>query len=303
MATGFGVDPTKRNDGVITSGTTSEDIRRIIGSLMSPGIVGDTGLVTLSKTDMTATVSAGSVVIPTGSKEAVIAPIPNTKVSLSAPASGTQSWKIYVKQNFPNIDGDSEVIVTATTGIVPPTNTLILDVIDISAGMTVASGGVSSYDKRFSIPYGSNGGALGWFTDTSNAIVDSANDRWVHSWTHNFNLATDRKVKVEVSPTLSAVRADKVTAARIWNPDDYTEMAYRVDIDGRTVVRFNTPGLSRSWSTYYFQHYENLRQGSHTISIYMARVSGGAGYPKRWYSGSDINPGTKYVLRDAGPME
>lgn len=303
MATGFGVDPTKRNDGVITSGTTSEDIRRIIGSLMSPGIVGDTGLVTLSKTDLTATVSAGSVVIPTGSKEAVIAPIPNTKVSLGAPIAGAQSWKIYVKQNFPSTDGDSEVIVAATSGTVPPNNTLILDVIEISSGMTVASSGISRYDKKFSIPYGSNGGAIGWFTDTSNAILDSNHNEWVHVWTHNFNLATDRKIKVEISPTLSAYRADKVTPARTWNPDDYTEMAYRVDIDGRTVVRFNTPGLTRSWTTYYFQHYENLLQGSHTLTIYMARVSGGPGYPKRWYSGSDINPGTKYVLRDAGTME
>lgn len=303
MATGFGVDPTKRSDGVITSGTTSEDIRRIIGSLMSPGIVGDTGLVTLSKTDMTATVSAGSVVISTGEKEAVIAPIPNTKVVLGAPSAGTLSWKIYAKQNFPSTDGDSEVIVAATSGQVPRNNTLILDVIDISAGASVASSGVSTYDKRFSIPYGSSGGAIGWFTDTSNAIVDARHNEWIHVWTKNFNLATDRKIKVEISPTLSAYRADKVTPARAWNEADYTEMAYRVDIDGRTVVRFNTPGLSRAWTTYYFQHYENLLQGSHTLSIFMSRVSGGAGYPKRWYSGSDINPGTKYVIRDAGTME
>ena len=295
MPTGFGTDPLKKDGKVI--GTSSQDIRRINASMHSPGIIGNAGLVTLSKTNLTAVISAGVVNIPTGVGESVLAPVPASTVNLGAPTGGTQDWKIYVKQQFPGTDGSSEVIVSATSGIVPPANTLLIDTIRMPAGATVAASGVSVYDQVFSVPYGSSGEALGWFIDTSNDLIEKDN-QWVFTWGKTINLATDRKVKFEVSPTLSAVKADKVTPFDPIETQNYTEMAYKVEVDGQMRFRWNTPPLSRAHATYYFQQFVNLSRGVHDIKFFMSRVSGGPGYPRRRYG--DGSPGTTYLIRDEG---
>lgn len=200
MPAGFGVAPDAQGNG-----TTPTDIQAINGAMFyNPGII-DGGRVT-GRANMAYDVSAGAVVVDTGGGLAIIVPISATTVTTAAaPATGSRTDKIYVKQNMPGADGTSSAVVGVTSGTVP-VNSVVLDQRVVKAGTTSTSATSSNYDRRYARLIGSSLGVLSSSSDddTTAHHVDTV----VKRGTQRFYVPTDRKVSLRLTTTMSRSRQD-----------------------------------------------------------------------------------------------
>lgn len=263
MGTGLGVDPTKDGTGAITSGMSSQDHRKVLGSLYSPGIISGATVAT-SPSAMTYTVSAGVASIKTATGQAVLAPIPQQTVNaLPAPGSGSARVDIvFAKQRFP-VDGDSNVIIDVAT--VLPANALELGRFSVGVGITKTDAAVRTGQVDYSIPYGANLGVLHEFVNTYSGAMSIPLIREGHG---TISLPTDRRVKFSITATMYAIGANG------FDNSKYTEHFFLPNIDGGDMVIFCTPGLHQAWATYKWEHYFNLAAGTHTVMYGSGRMVG-----------------------------
>ena len=103
-----------------------------------------------------------------------------------------------------------------------------------------------------------------------------------------------------MNASLSPKKADGVTDASPFDPNDWCEVVYRVVVDSEDVFRWNTPGLSKAWASYSFTDFVNLEAGKHDIKIYVMIPSTSKGVPMRHYGGTGKMPGTLIRVRDYG---
>lgn len=293
MASGLGVDPTKNGSGVITSGTTAEDIRRINGSLYSPGLMGG-GVVTTSSSALTYTVSAGVGVVETapGSKQHMVIPIPATTLTVTSPVGAARKDIIYAQQRTPAVDGDSNVIVNFGTTL-PPRSVLLSDR-TLPAGATTTSQASVSGNITYSIPWGASLGRLHYFQyQTPGALTTSGIQRMGHT---NLFLPTDRLVRWRIDAVMYAMNASGFSST------SYCEMGFLPSYDNGDFVLWTTPGLHQAWGTYSFEATILMTAGVHPINFGLTRIVGpgtaathygldGQGYGRR---------GIEFSLFDAG---
>lgn len=290
MATaGWGVDPTIVN-GVATSGTTSSDVRKVWGSLFTPGVISG-AVVSTSSSALEYSVSAGVVAISVSTGEVVLAPVEAQALPTTAVTSGTRRDIVYARQNVPGTDKDS--LVTVGVAATLPARAVALATYTVSAGNTKASQFVRSASTDYSIPYGSSGAALHSWRDTSNAIIAGPTSDG-HG---TFSLPTDRRVCISVDATLSSSVGTKGYIDAAW-----TEARYAPYVDGARMCQWFTPPLTAAWSTYHFENYFNLSAGQHTVYLGFDRQAGPA-HPMRHYSGENAHPGTLFMIRDAGVIQ
>lgn len=302
MTVGWGVDSTVA-DGVVTSGTTSSDVRKVWGALYTPGIV-DGCVVTRSGSAMTYTIASGVVAIPTGTKEAIMAPIQGTTINtLAAPATGTRVDLIYAEQRFP-ASGDSYVQVKVAhfdkdADAWMPANSIELDRYLVSAGQTNTNSAVRLHGINYSIPYGASLGTLHFWQNTFNGQLSLNLLREGHG---TFTLPTDRRVRFSMSACLSSEGASG------FDNSKYCEWYFLPNIQGPTVngdmLIWTTDGLHQAWGTYNFEHSIDLPAGQYTTNIGAGRMVGpgrallhygadGAGFGR---------PGLIFRVEDYGPV-
>lgn len=263
MTTGLGVDPTKNGSGVITSGMSALDMRKVNGALYTPGIISGC-LVTTSASALTYTVDAGVVAIATATSpyNIVLAPVPATVKTVTAPPSGVRTDIVYATQHFP-ADGDSEVIVDV--GTILPANSVELMRFTIGVGVGNTNAATRIGTTNYSIPYGGTLPILHYFEDSYNGVLPNAISRRGYG---TFSVPTDRRLRFSLSATLYAQNAVR------FDNNNYCEYYFLPNIDGGDMQIWTTPGLHQAWATYTWEAFVNVAAGVHTCNFGLGRMVG-----------------------------
>lgn len=285
MTSGFGVEETVTG-GIVTSGTTAQDIRLILGALYTPGIVSGAAVYT-SSSAMTYRVSAGVVVIEMAAYQNVVAPVPEfTYTAQPNNTAATRVDRVYVKQNTPETEGNSNVVIGVGPTI--PARAVEIWSYNVPAGATTTSAALSTADRKYSIPYGSSKGVLYQYRYTANTTVIN-NTRIL---TTSLSVPTDRQVRLMATVCVSSQNAQNFDAA------DYCEMGIYPIIDGAFSAGWRTPGLHQAWAQYQFEDLIYLNAGRHTISVDIRRIIG-PGSPLLHYA-AGVHSGLLFTITDEG---
>lgn len=292
MTSGWGVNATLNGSGVPTSGTSDSDVRKVWGSLYTPGII--TGCtVTTSASIMQYTVASGVAAIKTATGETIMAPVQGTTVSTTAPSSGTRIDIIYAQQRFPDIEGDSNVFVGAASAL--PPRSVALATYTVTAGQTNTNSAVRSANTDYSIPYGASLGTL-WYHhyQYSGAISNTSPARYGAGVIH---LPTDRRVRFTI--TAGAVYA---AGASLFDNSKYCELGFLPNYDGGDFVLWTTNGLHQAWQTLQYSAAINLTAGDHNVNYGMFKITG-PGTPMMFTGASSGygRRGIEFTVEDLGP--
>lgn len=302
MTSGWGVDATVSAGGIVTSGTTSADVRKVWGGLYTPGIISGCQI-TRSATAMQYTVSSGVAAIPGATGEIYMAPVNQTTVTVApAPGTGTRVDVIYAVQRIPS-SGDSNVAVSAVSfdtesAVSLPANALELDRYQTSAGQISTNASVRLGDSTYSIPYGGTLGTLAYYNNTYNGPL-SVN--LLREGYRTFDLPSDRRVRFQYSVVLSAADAYG------FDNSKYCEYGYLFNSDrvagSGDFILHTTPGLHQAWATYQFESTLNLPAGRNTVHIAGLRIVGpGQAYQHSGTDGSGFGRrGGEFIVDDLGP--
>jgi hypothetical protein len=292
MTAGFGVD--KGADG---SGTNSSDIRKIFGSLYTPGVISGCEVV-LSPTAMTYTVKPGVVAIQTAVGETVLAPVAETTVTTAnGPSTGTRTDILYVQQRYPSIEGDANIVIGV--GSTVPTRALELKQFTVPAGATKSNLAVATNYTDYSIPYGATLGQLHYYNYPS-GIGDPLPgfQRFGHA---SFNLPTDRRLRFKVFAVLGSLGASGFDNSKYC---EYGFIPYCSSAGGDFVL-WSTGGLHQAWQTHYFESSIDVPAGPCDVNLIFTKIvgpgtpvvyrgGGGDGYGRR---------GIEFYVEDAGPVK
>lgn len=281
MTTGLGTEPTKDANGAIISGTSSNDMRKIWGGLYSPGLVSG-GLITRSASALTYTVSSGVAAISPATGQTILAPIPATTLTTTAPSSGTRTDIVYVQQRYPDIEGDSEVVVSYGTSL--PARAVLLGSYTVSSSNTNSNSFVATGTVDFSIPYGASLGTLYTFKDT---LYGGYTVRTTRT-SATISLPTDRTVRFAITTSQNAIGAYR------FDNSTYCEAGFDVFVDGVLTFPWSSPGLHQAWSEVNWSDTKVLPRGTHTVSYQLYRGIG-PGVPFHRY--------TIFKVSDEGPVK
>lgn len=287
MTTGFGIDAVKDAAGVVT-GTTAEDIRKIFGSLYTPGLISG-GLVSRSASALTYTVGQGVAAYPivwdpnAHNRQTVLGPIPATTLPTTAPASGTRIDYIYAQQLTPATDSNAANIVVRV-GTSVPSRGVMLDAYIVSANQTNTNAAVRTGNITYSIPYGATLGPLANVKLGANGGFTTRTT----IGTGSFFLPTDRLLHVFVNTSLSASGAVR------FSDTTYCEAGFEVFIDGILRWSWTSNGLHQAWSENGWRELYTAAQGNHTWRLDRFRAQG-PGTPFQ-------RDGTRLTILDVGPV-
>lgn len=295
MTTGFGVDLS--TDGL--TGTSSQDIRRIFGSIYQPGIVKGC-VVEQSVTDMSYTVRPGvaAIKVESGFEEIVLAPIDATNIpGPLAPTGADRVDIVYARQQLPEQDGGkSGIVFGVAAGVAKPPNSIELAVFTVKAGNTTSSQAVRVGNANYSVPYGGSMGEL-WYWQLKNSVtLPTPITRYGHA---QINLPTDRMVRWTISAVVSVPGAVRFDDAK------YCEYGFLPNYDGGDWTLWSTGGLHQAWQTIQFSNSIPMTAGKHTVQFGMFRIVG----PGTGQSHYGIDPagfgrrGIEFRLIDEGPIK
>lgn len=292
MPTGFGVPPDAAGNG-----TTPEDIQRITAATYeNAGIL--TGCKVFTRSDWKYLVTAGAVVVDTGSDLAVEVPVDEVLLDApAAPTTGTAVHTIYVVQDFPGSTGSSLRRVVVTTGEAPA-GAIVLDRRTVSAGQTATTATTSTWDRRYAMLSGASLGMLSTARDTDTTprqtgVFTRASQR--------INVPTDRWLDIRLSSTISRANAD---GSQIQGNLKGSAM-YRIYIDGALRKSFERE-FGRVWNTEQFTTTEYVSMGAHTIHYTVERqwTDPGIYLPNDYwavrYGGPDLHHGDALTIFDRG---
>lgn len=290
MASGFGVDPTiDPITEIVTSSTTSQDIRRILGALYSPGLITG-GLVTTSASGMTYTVAAGVAAVRTATGQIVLAPFDQTTVTTTPVTSGNRTDIVYARQNFP-AQGNSNVIIGIASSL--PANSVKLAQFTLTTNTTNTNSAVRVGNVDYSIPYGSSLGTLHTYVDTRNGSLPAeVQTRGVGK----IYVPSDRRIRFILHSTLSSLNAVGFDNGR------YCEYAFWATLDNDNFVKWTTGGLHQAKGMYQFETTKNVTAGEHTVGFLMKREVGPGTAVQHygWDSTGNFRTGTTFTVEDYG---
>lgn len=291
MTSGFGVDASANG----TSGTSSQDIRRILNAQFTAGVLNGCD-VTTSASAMTYTVSPGVVAISTAVGEMVLCPVDQATVTTAAaPSSGTRTDKVYVQQRIASVNGDANVVVGVTSGTLPA-NSFQIMTFTVSAGTTNTNAAVRSGIKVYSIPNQGSMGLLHYWQKTYSGVLPN---NLVREGQGTIYLPTDRRIRYKVSAVLNAANASG------FDNSKYCEFGFLFGIDGGDFVLHTTPGLHQAWGTYQFESSIELSAGTHTVNLGCMRIVGPG--VAETHQGGDPQGfgrrGIEFSIYDEGPVQ
>lgn len=290
MASGFGADPTLDVDGKVLSGTTAQDIRRIIGALYSPGLISGGEIVT-SGSAMTYTVSGGVAIIRLATGQHVAAPFDQTTLTVST-ANSARTDIIFALQNLPE-NGNSNVVV-GVNQVLPP-NAVEIGRFAVGVGITNTNNAVRQGGIDFAIPYGANLGILHKFNHAYKGALPTA--RTVLG-TGKIHLPTDRNIRFRYTGVHCAENAI------MWDTSKYCELGVLPMLDGLEFEQWNTSGLHSAWETVHFETIVPVSAGTHTVGLMRYRKQGpGTPYQLQgYYPDGFYRRGADFTVEDVGPV-
>lgn len=298
MTVGWGVDATVNGSGVVTSGTTASDVRKVWGALYSPGIVSGC-VITRSASAMTYTVSSGVAAIKIVTGEVVMAPVAGQTVpTIAAPTTGTRIDLIYAEQMLP-ASGSSDVMVRVAqfatlAAVVVPANSVALGMYLISASQTNTNAATAQGSINYSIPYGSSMGTLHYYQYTASDIFQPELQRFGHG---NINLPTSRRVRFNARVVMHAVNAVG------FDNTKYCSYGFLPSYDNVDFLNWQTPGLHQAWQTIQFSADVTMTAGEHPVNLGALRFEG-PGLGQLHYGVDSLGffrRGLEFWVEDVGP--
>ena len=282
MATGFGVGPDQAGNG-----TTPDDIQRITSAeYIWPGII-NRGAVT-GTTEMKYKLEGGAAVISVGEVAKVKVPLFAQDIPTApAPATGSRTDIVYVKQNFPATDGNNAVVVGVAQSL--PSNALELQRFTVPAGATSTNQCTKIGNPIYTRPVGAQFGGLvkKVDSDTSVRVPGTVYTRGVGS----FNLWTDSDVEVKISSCIRSITTS-----------EYGSVFYRIYVDD--ILRFTWERrYDNVWETKDFSRIIPLDVGRHTVKYTVESrwiPSGMSGKYKVEHGGADRFPGDELSVIHQG---
>ncbi|MEX3610072.1 hypothetical protein VVR12_03350 [Rothia sp. LK2588] len=274
MAVGFGVSPDQNGNS-----TMPEDIQAITSAeYIWAGIL--TGCDVQPTSSMSYKITAGAVVIAIDAFHKVKAPVlAQTVPTPAAPATGSRTDIIYVKQNFPASDGNNAVIVGVGTSL--PANAVEIGRRTVPAGATSTNQTTVTGNRINTRPVGGSFGVLFSAVDTDG--TEHAPGQVLTRGSGSFNLWTDSDVELKLSSCISA--SDSVSGQQL---DEVGSVFYKIYVDD--VLQYTWERrFDRVWESKEFSRVVTLDQGRHTVK-YTAET--------RWYPSGNSG---KWKVRYGGP--
>lgn len=250
MAVGFGVGPDQNGNG-----TTPEDIQAITSAeYIWAGIL--TGCDVKGTSGMSYQITAGGVIIQMDAFHKIKVPVlAQTVPTAAAPATGSRTDIIYVKQNFPGTDGNNAVVVGVGTSV--PANAVEIGRMVIPAGATSTKQGTPTGNRIFTRPVGSQFGVLFSAVDTDS--TEHAPGQVLTRGAGAFTLWTDSDVELKLSSCISA--SDSAQGTQL---DEYGSVFYKIYVDD--VLQYTWERrFDRVWESKEFSRLVTLNQGRHTV--------------------------------------
>lgn len=288
MPTGFGVS----NDANGT-GTTPDDIQTITAAeYANPGILA--GCEVTGTSAMSYSVKAGAVVISISAGRYVKAPVaPQTIPTEAAPATGSRTDVVYVKQNFPATDGNNAVVVGV--GRTAPANSIEIARYTVNAGITATTQAVRIGNTKYARPIGSTLGSLGGTVDTDGTVHAG---ELLTRGSVSFYVPTDRSVEFSFQSCVSTDLAATNNGPRIPGGS----VMYKIYVDG-VLQRSFERGYSTLWDVQHFEFGMLLNVGAHTAHYTVERRWFEQGATGKWrvrHGGAEKFPGDIFSVTDRG---
>lgn len=257
--TGFGVEPTKNDLGVITSGTSSKDIRWIISGMYNQGILRDC-LMTRSNTSLIYTIGPGSVVNSIGDAEPraehVMMPVYGATVNTIAGGSTARTDYVWVKQNLPDVDGNSDIIY-GVSQTPPSTYEQRLEIARFAVPANMSNTGQASMytNRNYATPKSIGGKYLVSRHDPYNDLLKN---RELNDLGDTFSIPTARLIRVDFTVTVDSDFADGIQEA----------LYSYIYINGIKVATFSTGRIDFSWTKTLSNSYmTTLPAGTHNVTL------------------------------------
>lgn len=263
MATGFGMGPDQNGNG-----TTPDDIQRITSAeYIWAGIIN--GCTVNQTTGMSYQVDGGAAVIRVGEFAKVKVPVfAQTIPTLPAPATGSRTDIVYVKQNFPASDGNNQVVIGVGTSL--PANSLELARYQIPAGITSTRQATYLGNPIFTRPVGGQFGTLLQLTDTDTSTHKPG--EVITRGVGSFYLWTDSDVEINLSSCISTPGS---------GVNDYGSVMYTIYIDDKIFKSWER-AYNNVWEIKQFTQYAYLPLGRHTIKYTAQTRWVPSGKPGQW---------------------
>lgn len=260
LGTGFGVEPTKNAQGVITSGTSSKDIRWIVSGMYNQGILRDCFMMT-STTKLEYTIGSGSVVNSIGSaapaEEHIIMPVYGGIVTTSAGGSSPRTDYVYVKQNLPHVEGNSDIVYGVMN--TPPgtyDQRLVIAIFDVPANMTRTSQASMRVERNYATPMSIGGKYLVAKVDTYHGKIAN---RTLNDLGGSFSLHTSRLIRVDFTVSVDAEAGANGIEEALYS---------YIYVNGVRRATFSTGRIDHSWyTTHSYSYLLTLPAGTHNITL------------------------------------
>lgn len=288
MATGFGVGNDAQGNG-----TTPDDIQTITAAeYANPGIIA--GCEVTGTSSMSYNVKEGAVLIQLSVGRMIRVPVQaQTIPTNAAPATGSRTDIIYVKQNFPATDGNNAVVVGVGTTL--PANSIEIARYTVNAGITTTTQAVRIGNTRYARPIGSTLGALGGTVDTDGTVHAG---ELLTRGSVSFYLPTDRSVEFSLQSCISADTAAGNNKPRVPGGS----VMYKIYVDG-VLQRSFERGYSTVWDVQHFEFGMPLNVGAHTAHYTVERRWVEQGSTGKWrvrHGGAEKFPGDIFSITDRG---
>ena len=284
MATGFGIGPDQNGNN-----TMPEDIQAIWSAMyIRDGIL--TGCDVKPTSEMKYKIIPGGAMIKLDDFHKIPVPVLAQTIPTSpAPATGSRTDIIFVKQNFPTSDSNNLVYVGVGTSL--PSNAVEIGRYIVPAGATSTAQCTPTGNRVFTRPVGGQFGVLFSAVDTD-TTVHKPGEQLVRG-AGSFGLWTDSDVELKLSSCVSSELDTK---------DEYGSVIYRLYVDD--VLQYSWERrFDRFYESKEFSRIVTLAEGRHTVKYTVEHRFSPSGMSGNWrvrYGGPDKFSGDDFRVIHRG---
>lgn len=286
VSVGFGMGPDQNG-----TSTQPENIQVITAAeYANPGILA--GCEVSTGTDMRYKVAAGAVIIALDKSHYVKCAVDEQYTApVTAPATGTRTDIIYVKQNLPTANGNNAVVVGV--GATLPVNAQEIARYTVSAGATASNQFTRTGNTIYARPIG---GMLGLLGDAVDMDTSEHTSELLTRGSVSIYVPTDRYCELSLASCVST----SDTNGNVF--DETGSVVYKFYQDGNLIATWERP-YNRYWDIKQYVRGVTMQAGRHTFSYTVQRrfvPSGASGKWKVRYGYTEKFPGDYFAITDRG---
>lgn len=286
VSVGFGMGPDQNG-----TSTQPENIQVITAAeYANPGILAGCEVTTGS--DMRLRVSAGAVNVALDKTHYVKCAVDDQyTANVVAPATGTRTDILYVKQNLPSVDGNNAVIVGLGASV--PSNAQEIGRYVVPAGATSSNQFTRTGNTIYSRPIG---GMLGLLGDAVDMDTTEHTNELLTRGSVSVYVPTDRYCELSLASCIST----SDTNGNVF--DETGSVVYKFYQDNVLIASWERP-YTRFWDIKQYVRGVQMQAGRHTFHYTVQRrfvPSGSSGKWKVRYGYTEKFPGDYFAITDRG---